>query len=57
MITGVWMNEDDGAMVLGVELDDGEGGLLTVDLNFDPPMITNVAALEGDAWVEMGPTQ
>lgn len=56
MITGLWMDEEEGAQRLVIELDDGDGDLLLVDLNYDPPTTESIASLETwEGWVEMAP--
>lgn len=55
MITGIWMDEDDGAMRLVVEFDDGDGGLVEVNLATDPPTTADLDTFDATGWVEMGP--
>ncbi len=56
MITGIWMDEEEGAQRLVIELDDGDGDLLLVDLNYDPPVTESIASMDLAGWVEMAPT-
>lgn len=60
MITRLWMNEGDGAMRLVVELDDGDRGLVEVDLSTDPATTCDLDEFDPEqdemqGWVELVP--
>lgn len=53
MITGVWMDEGDGANRLAVQLDDE--ALLVFDLLTYPATQTEIDHI-GDGWIELAPS-
>lgn len=55
MITGIWMDEDDGANRLLVQLD--EDDLVVVDFRCDPVLSEDVTDMDLRGWVSMGPTE
>jgi hypothetical protein len=50
MITGIYAH-DDGRRI-AVELDDGDGDLLVLDFDYDPPSCVSVSSLNEDGWTE-----
>lgn len=56
MITGVWLDEADGAQRIAIELGDGDDGLMITDYSYDPPITEDHAALDLTGWVKLAPS-